>query len=133
MKKVGLWVLMFFVGLIGIPLSWMMYNHAPFNSVTNAFFNTSNTTLAFYILQWVIVILVTEVMLHSYEAKEVNVMKYCIIILLGAFVMMDYYLFYVVLATVLTLGYFIISRQRDQLKDDLTTIIEDVKEEYSNN
>ena len=69
----------------------------------------------------------------GYEAKEVNVMKYCIIILLGAFVMMDYYLFYVVLATVLTLGYFIISRQRDQLKDDLTTIIEDVKEEYSNN
>ena len=133
MKKVGLWVLMFFVGLISIPLSWMMYNHVPFNAATNAFFNTSNTTLAFYILQWVIVILVTEVMLHSYEAKEVNVMKYCIIILLGAFVMMDYYLFYVVLATVLALGYFIISRQRDQLKDDLTTIIEDVKEEYSNN
>ena len=53
MKKVGLWVFMFFVGLIGIPLSWMMYNYAPFNSVTNAFFNTSNTTLAFYILQWV--------------------------------------------------------------------------------
>ena len=130
MKKVGLWVVMFFIGVISIPLTWMVTNHVPFHHAVNAFFNTSNASLAFYFFQWILLIVVTELMIFSYEQKNNQVIQYAMIILLGAFVATKFYLYYLILVLILGVCYLIVSKQRNQLKDDLTTIIEDVKEDY---
>ena len=131
MKKVAVWVAMFFVSLVSIPLSWMINQHLPFNLVTNAFFNSSSSTIAFYFIQWILMIILTEAMIVGYEEKSTKTLKWANIFFLIAFIVMDFYYYYFVLAVCSFTAMAIISKERNKLKDDITKTLEDVKEEYS--
>jgi len=130
MKQVALWVVMFFVAIICIPLSWMISTGMPFNLITNAFFNSSNATIAFYILQILLMIIVTETMIQCCKYKDTIYLQWANVIFLIAFVLTGWYLYYLVLALASFLAAGIIQRSINKEKDEITTIIEEVKEEY---
>lgn len=131
MKKIAVWVAMFFIALVSIPLSWMISNNLPFNMVTNAFFNSSYTTIAFYFMQWILMIVLTEAIIVGYEEKSTKTLKWANVFFLVAFVVMDFYYYYFVLALCSFFAMALISKERNKLKDDITKTLEDVKEEYS--
>lgn len=131
MKKTAVWVVMFFISLATIPLNWMISCHFPLNLATNAFFNSSNTTIAFYFIQWILMMILTESILVSYDEKSTKTLKWANIFLLVAFIVMNFYYYYFILALCSFIAMAVISKQRNKLKDDLTKTIEDVREEYS--
>lgn len=130
MKKAALWVFMTFLAIVCIPLHWMIQAGMPFHLATNAFFNSSNTTLAFYYLQWLLMVIVTETILQCAKHKTTIYLQWINVFMLIAFVLTDWYIYYLVLALCAFVAALIIQRQLNKEKDEITTIIEDVKEEY---
>ena len=75
--------------------------------------------------------ILTESILVSYDEKSTKTLKWANIFLLVAFIVMDFYYYYFILALCSFIAMAVISKQRNKLKDDLTKTIEDVREEYS--
>lgn len=131
MRKLILWVMMFFVAVVGIPLSWMMKDGFSFNFVINAFFNSSLSTISFYILQWALILLLGYLIEISFKEKTTQSLQWANILFLIAFVANEFYMYYLILALCSFIAMGIINHELNKEKDDITTILEDVKEEYS--
>ena len=131
MKKVALWIMSCFIAVLGIPMSWMIKNGLPFNVVTNAFFNSSNMTIAFYIFQWLIIFIETEIIIESYNENNIKNLKWTSVLLAITFICTDFYLYYLALAIYSYIALLVVSHKRNQYKDEITQILEDVREEYS--
>ena len=130
MRKLVLWVTMFFVAVAGIPLSWMTKEGMSFSFVCNAFFNSSLSTIAFYIFQWSLMLLVGYLMEISLKEKTVKSLQWTSVAFLVAYVANNFYTYYFMLAVCSLIAMGVIHHEINKKKDDITTILENVREEY---
>lgn len=131
MKKVALGVFMIAIAIVGIPLSFMISMQVPFNVALNAFFNSSLETMAFYFLQFLLVIILTELILHSQKTQDTIYLQWANVMMLVAFVISKWYIYYLLLALIAWISMSIIHRLKNKQTDEITEIIHGVKEEYT--
>ncbi len=130
MKKIAIWVLMIFVFVACCPLSFMLSTELSFSQIINGFFNTSSQATVFYLLQLVLMMVITQIIIDSMETFNVQNLQWINVILLISFVVCGWNLYYLILALLSFIISLYVQREKNKLKDEITEMIEDVKEEY---
>lgn len=129
MKNIVIAVIMSLIAIVFIPFQWMFQEGYSFSLATNAFFNTSSTTLIFYFLQVLLIVAFVMVVIESEKQKDTHLLQWVNVVMLLGFAY-SRYIYYLVLALCAFILMALIQREKNKEKDDITTIIEDVKDKY---
>ena len=130
MKKVLIYVFLISLAVIMIPMSYALPLNLSLNQTLNAFFACGYETLAFYFIQWTLSLLVAEMLLESEKTLNTTALMLSMLVFLGMAIWMKGNLYALCLAIVCLIGKLVIGHKKNQLDDEITGIIHDVKKEY---
>lgn len=131
MKKVVIWLVLVAVAIIGIPLSFVFSMDVSFNVAFNAFFNNSLETTAFFFLQFLLVWILGELLIYCEQYEETTPLSWANVFFLIGFALSKWYLYYLMLALMAWIAMAYIASRKNKKTDEITQIIQDVKEEYT--